>query len=57
MEKENVVLNQLFTQKGQITTEIEILQNRLKQINDLIVKELQKPKQPVIEKKETNVKK
>lgn len=41
MEKENLKLKELYVQKGELITNMELMQNKLQQINQEIMKELQ----------------
>ena len=42
-----MTLKEMYAEKGELTTTLEITQAKLKNINGLIVKELNKPQAPV----------
>ena len=54
MEDATTNLKNLYAQKGELTTRIELMQNQLAQVNKMIMGELNKPK--VLLKKETKKK-
>lgn len=54
MDEKETKLIKLYTQKGELTTRIEITQNQLAQVNKMIIEELNKPK--VLLKEETTKK-